>query len=646
MTTTLAHLRRALRLAAFLLVCAAPAAAQTTVLWNQYWVQSPAISLQSGIDPYPLPEYYHSLHRLSPTRYALLGSLNTRDTTNRYWRVTAYQPLLTTLTLSGDSGRQQIYPQAQPFRLREFRYAAPAHQPGRFIGALPYDINYFVFPSSSLYTADSTGFLLYELDTTGRCWSHFYRPDPGFSGSYHRYEYKGRTAVDLPDGRLALFAEDKVVNGGAAINDDVVALRVDRQGRERRRWSSAWYHSDYLRSIQPMPDGSYLAVGSIGGHDPAGGAPGSPLNYWLVRFSARGDTLRTKHFGIPRSLETANDVRPTPDGGYLLTGWRAPADPYADPDDQGQNAEVVKLDSTWQEEWHYHFNGFPQFGPNADLMDARPTTDGGYVLLGSRTPDGRDTIQVVIRRLNAAGQLLWQKVVGPVPGSPFLGALYPDWVYEADGTALLMARTYQLLNRPAGTYVQWGTLLTKLSGLPTPWEPNFCARPPAPPAAAHTQPTPAAFVFTADSTTAAGPRYAVLSLCTWDWGDGAPLDTGWVGHHQYLTADPVRVRQCVTNNLFCQTCTDHFPLGPLGLAQELAASVTVWPNPSAGGVFTLRAEPGAAYYITDAVGRTVAANRTQNPETPLDLRAHAAGLYTLSLTWPDGRAVRKRLMRQ
>ena len=49
--------------------------------------------------------------------------------------------------------------------------------------------------------------------------------------------------------------------------------------------------------------------------------------------------------------------------------------------------------------------------------------------------------------------------------------------------------------------------------------------------------------------------------------------------------------------------------------------------------------------VMDAVGRTVAAGALSGPETTLDLRTQSAGVYALRLTWPDGRAVSKRLVR-
>lgn len=85
-------------------------------------------------------------------------------------------------------------------------------------------------------------------------------------------------------------------------------------------------------------------------------------------------------------------------------------------------------------------------------------------------------------------------------------------------------------------------------------------------------------------------------------------------------------------------------------AEVPAANVSVWPNPSAGGVFSVRASPPllkemGAYTVTDALGRTVAMGALSGAETTLDLRAQAAGVYALRLTWPDGRVVTKQLVR-
>ncbi len=102
--------------------------------------------------------------------------------------------------------------------------------------------------------------------------------------------------------------------------------------------------------------------------------------------------------------------------------------------------------------------------------------------------------------------------------------------------------------------------------------------------------------------------------------------------------------------MFCTSTTDLFPFGPVGVSDALEAdgNISVFPNPSASGAFTLRVEGRRAagrYQIFDAVGRCVATGTIAHPDTVLDLRAQAAGVYALRLTTPTGRPVTRRLVR-
>jgi hypothetical protein len=109
------------------------------------------------------------------------------------------------------------------------------------------------------------------------------------------------------------------------------------------------------------------------------------------------------------------------------------------------------------------------------------------------------------------------------------------------------------------------------------------------------------------------------------------------------------VRQCVVNNLFCEACTDYYPFGfPNGLAEELGLTVTVFPNPSASGAFAVRVGAGGprpTLAVVDALGRTIWQGIANDAETTVNLSSQPTGIYILRLTWPDGRAVTKKLMR-
>lgn len=108
----------------------------------------------------------------------------------------------------------------------------------------------------------------------------------------------------------------------------------------------------------------------------------------------------------------------------------------------------------------------------------------------------------------------------------------------------------------------------------------------------------------------------------------------------------------MTNNLWCTTTADLYPFGPVtGVSEAPArtAGVSVFPNPSASGRFTLRlaagAPAGATYAVLDATGRPVASGQLRAPDTELDLCAAPPGVYVLRLTWPDGRTLARKVLR-
>ena len=92
---------------------------------------------------------------------------------------------------------------------------------------------------------------------------------------------------------------------------------------------------------------------------------------------------------------------------------------------------------------------------------------------------------------------------------------------------------------------------------------------------------------------------------------------------------------------------------PVGVAEAAAVGggIDVYPNPSADGRFVVRVSASAGpagraarLVVFDAVGRVVWRGAATAAETAVDLRRHAPGLYSLRLTWPDGRAVSRRVV--
>ncbi len=594
-----------------------------------------------------LTKYRSDILRLTPGRYGVIGSevWDYDPTIQRFTRANASVWPINAQT--GDTLPVIRYPRngiASAFGISQ-----TSNGNGSFFGG--FDIK---------WTTSNYGLPLYEgsfvmeVDTAGNRRVISTLPEPGYEigARYLALAAAAQPVVKLPDGYLQISNLDR----RSSLLPATATRRYQRRpAAVTHRTVQDWpaFHREWY-DLTPLPTGAYLATGW-------GYRPGPWSQYWrkqpwLGWLTPQGDTIRTRWVGQEGLVQYPVVSRATPDGGTITVGYQVPRT-AADMFDSRRAGLVVKLDSAGRREWVTGVpdtslvHRYPGPGGYGSVVDVQPTQAGGYVLLlnYAMSPDTASRYgQAYLVGVSAAGQVEWMRRVAGLPGYyPGFPAL--AWDYGSDGTVAVLGQTGRLVAGGAPEYVH---AVIQYTGLPLPWVPDYCARPPAAPQLTGTvqQPFPNFVILPGDSTTAAGPRYAELSMCTWEWGDGSPVDTGWVGQHQYLTPDPVRVRQCVTNNLFCQTCTEYFPLGPLGVAEELAASVQVWPNPSASGVFGVRSsakEQEGVWSVTDAVGRTVAqgALARGGAETAVDLSREAAGLYLLRLTWPDGRRVQKRVVR-
>ncbi len=427
--------------------------------------------------------------------------------------------------------------------------------------------------------------------------------------------------------------------------------KLDRRGN--LLWDKSYPLNEWSGRMPPLlcRDGSYV-VCNLSFYNVPGPWQLWDYDYHLLRYAPDGTLLHEAFVGPRRSRDYTGDWRETPDGGLILVGSTRPAVPV------GQEStvlgQVIQLDSLFRKRWSLTLapqaaQFFTYASTNFNVI--QPLTNGRFWLAGGTATATSSNINTYrIRGLIA-------EIVPPERGDT-LGqvvqqVLDPEsWFYRAapqsDGSAYFWGQNWREYDVGGFTRSQ----LTKYTGLGTPWVPDLCATPPVADSVARfarIQQRPDSLAFTwAASGVRPGPRYAEISLVRWDFGDGTTA-TGWNVTHRFATPRPVRVRVCATNNLFCQVCQELYPFGiPTAALTPVPAPlvVSVYPNPSATGVFTVAGAGGATAVVVDAVGRVVWHGKLgSGPEARLSLAAEAAGIYALRLTWPDGRTLTKRLVR-
>ena len=199
---------------------------------------------------------------------------------------------------------------------------------------------------------------------------------------------------------------------------------------------------DHAADVLPTADGGFLVAATVhskdgdvtGFHD----APGFVCDAWLAKLNATGGLVWQRAYGGTGS-DYAAALAPAADGGYIMAGYTYSAD------------GDIALNRGWSDVWVMKVSatGAPAWGrTSADCSTdyaggVRQTADGGYVVAGyANSADGNVTgthggYDAWVLRLDAGGNLLWQKALGGLGLDSAMDVLLP-----ADGGYLVAGGTY------------------------------------------------------------------------------------------------------------------------------------------------------------------------------------------------------------
>jgi hypothetical protein len=223
-----------------------------------------------------------------------------------------------------------------------------------------------------------------------------------------------KSVLQTADGGYLLIGSTYSVGAGSS---DFWAVKISAEGDSL--WSRTFGGSltETCNSAVLAADGSILLAGRAASFGNGGG------DFWLVKMSADGDSLWSRHYG-GNSYDECMSVQQTADGGYILAGWTSSfgAGSY--------DFWLVKTDADGDSLWSRAFGG-----SNIELCySVQQTTDGGYILGGRTESFGAANQNMWLVKTDANGNSLWSRAFG---GSG----------YE---------RCYSVLEAPGGGYVLAG----------------------------------------------------------------------------------------------------------------------------------------------------------------------------------------------
>ncbi len=248
----------------------------------------------------------------------------------------------------------------------------------------------------------------------------------------------GHDVLELPDGRIVAIGDGYVNEHG---NDDaaLVIVSADAMAVLLQRTFGGPEGDDRARGLVLARDGGYLLVGetlSWGGpgrrmfvlkSDPRGNLEwarvfssggGDDILYSGVELPT-GDFLVTGGSGSVLKLDPSGglvwsrryglteiqEVASTGDGNFLMAGWR-PVGSY-------DVAEIIKLDATGQILWR---GSYGQSGVTHRFFTVASLDDGGYLAGGEINGPGFTDFYGWLVRLDASGNIVWQRHLSDVGG--------------------------------------------------------------------------------------------------------------------------------------------------------------------------------------------------------------------------------------
>ena len=192
-------------------------------------------------------------------------------------------------------------------------------------------------------------------------------------------------------------------------------------------WQRSWpgaesQYADQFNAVVRTSDGDFASTGITRSYHPNT----TTSDAWLIRTDNTGTTTGSGAYDgtVPKSAES---IRETSDGGFILAGESTPADGTA------TKLLLVRLNSDNSIAWQQEFGS----NPENRAYDVRQTSDGGFIAAGE-TVDASGHRSMYLVRTDGNGNLLFEST--PASSRPSADA---RGVVETDDGGFMVAGTSQ-----------------------------------------------------------------------------------------------------------------------------------------------------------------------------------------------------------
>ncbi|MEO0731393.1 MAG: T9SS type A sorting domain-containing protein [Bacteroidota bacterium] len=180
-------------------------------------------------------------------------------------------------------------------------------------------------------------------------------------------------------------------------------------GAQRFEKSFGGPKDDFGQAILQTQDHGYLEVGTsrgVLGDD-------NDFDIFVVRTDVDGTTIWERLYDAGFT-EQASEVTPTSDGGYMVIGYRQ------ETPTSSEETLLLKLDARGNEVYTKFF-GVEDLDERGQQII--PTTDDAFLLTGYRKRAGSENKQILVTKVTPTGEVIWRSLLGEYDDNSGIGAV-------------------------------------------------------------------------------------------------------------------------------------------------------------------------------------------------------------------------------
>ena len=176
---------------------------------------------------------------------------------------------------------------------------------------------------------------------------------------------------------------------------DIYILRLDKNGEKLWQKTYGGKREDIANAITASSDGNFILAGASSSYN------GGDFDFYISKISPSGKQIWAKAYGETPD-DMLNGITATKDGGCVVVGA---TESYGSKHD---DVDVMKLDSKGEQVWQRLY-GFKSIEYANDVV---PTPEGGYLVVGTTKSMGHGKYDFYVIELDSEGHLHWGNLYG------------------------------------------------------------------------------------------------------------------------------------------------------------------------------------------------------------------------------------------